>query len=779
MNKNILYIDQSGSKEVLAESFLSFRKFIEFLKIKVADNQGNKTKFYRFVLRKFESVPELSGILSVKDAAIYEEHLQLLLSIVYPLVEDENEALLAFASALSMEVFYSTNAFFTLLEPTCTGKKSLSTSSRKTIQQVIKDLQYTFILNNLYGYNSIQKKEWIQSFIDPVTGLYKYLRLNINSKFVDVTPKYILPDLNPIVIKSHIACDNHVERLEQVMNLESYVISGFSIITLTDVTAQQVLEQISKLTISITDDNISSSYQEINSLLQTLMGSNKYRFGLMPFFIVNDRAAILYENFQYSIIVNACWNAGVSKEDLCDFISHFLQAPALLTFDASTESPDIPVVIQQALMQAGVDFINFIPVYYNSRLLGIFEIAGDKGEPSDTFQLDTLKPAIPYISQLLRLYIDNFNSRIESIVTDKFTNIQPAVQWKFNEVAWHHFRNNEIEHKDFALEDITFKEVYPLYGAVDMRNSTDERNQSLREDLQLHIGLLIEIFTLLNKNNGDSTASRILDDCIYWEHHLIHYITIEEIPFGHFIREEVNPYLLTGTNLPQQVTEKITYYFNALDEQTGILFQKRRDLEKAMSLINNALGKYFDEFKDAVQSIYPCYFEKFRSDGIEYDIYVGQSIAPRVLFTIQHLHTLRLWQVQTMAEITKLTFSLLPEMQHALETTQLLYVNARPIDITFRTDERRFDVEGTYNIRYHIIKKRIDKVRILNTNERLTQPHKIAIVYFDETDSIEFAGYINQLQQQQILLDDLEYLDLEESQGVTGLKALRVGVKLD
>jgi oligoribonuclease NrnB/cAMP/cGMP phosphodiesterase (DHH superfamily) len=46
-------------------------------------------------------------------------------------------------------------------------------------------------------------------------------------------------------------------------------------------------------------------------------------------------------------------------------------------------------------------------------------------------------------------------------------------------------------------------------------------------------------------------------------------------------------------------------------------------------------------------------------------------------------------------------------------------------------------------------------------------------------DGEEYEDYIQKLQQQQLLNDDLEYLELEELQGVTGLKALRVGVKLD
>lgn len=71
-------------------------------------------------------------------------------------------------------------------------------------------------------------------------------------------------------------------------------------------------------------------------------------------------------------------------------------------------------------------------------------------------------------------------------------------------------------------------------------------------------------------------------------------------------------------------------------------------------------------------------------------------------------------------------------MEVALETTQLIFIHNDAIDIRFRNDERRFDAEGSYNIRYHIVKKRIDKILVKGTSERLTQPRKIAMVYSDK-----------------------------------------------
>jgi hypothetical protein len=44
---------------------------------------------------------------------------------------------------------------------------------------------------------------------------------------------------------------------------------------------------------------------------------------------------------------------------------------------------------------------------------------------------------------------------------------------------------------------------------------------------------------------------------------------------------------------------------------------------------------------------------------------------------------------------------------------------------------------------------------------------------------MEYEIYIRQLQEMKVLSDDLEHLELEELQGVSGLKALRVGVILD
>ena len=91
-------------------------------------------------------------------------------------------------------------------------------------------------------------------------------------------------------------------------------------------------------------------------------------------------------------------------------------------------------------------------------------------------------------------------------------------------------------------------------------------------------------------------------------------------------------------------------------------------------------------------------------------------------------------------------------------------------------DEKRFDVDGTYNARYEVVKKRIDKANIKGTKERITQKEKITIVYSHNAEKKEYLKYIKYLQYKNILELNIEQFEVEELQGVSGLRAFRVKV---
>src|SRR5690606_29781812 len=111
-----------------------------------------------------------------------------------------------------------------------------------------------------------------------------------------------------------------------------------------------------------------------------------------------------------------------------------------------------------------------------------------------------------------------------------------------------------------------------------------------------------------------------------------------------------------------------------------------------------------------------------------------------------------------------------------LDIAQLILVHDQPLSIRFRSDEKQFDVDGAYDIRYEIVKKRIDKATVKPIGERLTQPGKLAIIYTHPNVIHEYHRYFEYLLARGLITDEVEDLELEELQGATGLRALRVTV---
>ncbi|MFN3667463.1 MAG: GAF domain-containing protein, partial [Sediminibacterium sp.] len=220
-------------------------------------------------------------------------------------------------------------------------------------------------------------------------------------------------------------------------------------------------------------------------------------------------------------------------------------------------------------------------------------------------------------------------------------------------------------------------------------------------------------------------------------------------------------------------------YFEQIDPAIRLKVTHRHEFEESITFINQELARFIDAEQDAAQKIYPHYFERFVTDGVDFNMYIGQSIKPDKPFDTFYLKNLKMWQLTTLTRAARLANSLQTRMSNPLKTTQLILAHSVPISISFRTAERKFDVDGAYNIRYEIIKKRIDKVHVKGSNERLTQPGKLAIVFSQSREAAEYLDYIEFLQNQRMLLHDLEQLELEELQGVVGLKALRVSINME
>jgi len=243
-----------------------------------------------------------------------------------------------------------------------------------------------------------------------------------------------------------------------------------------------------------------------------------------------------------------------------------------------------------------------------------------------------------------------------------------------------------------------------------------------------------------------------------------------------FLRREVETLFEHLESYGEEVRERIEAYRGALDPQLGAVGKRRRAFEETVGLINETILAYLEAEEASAQTLSPHFFEMQRTDGVDYSIYAGNTLLEDGGFAPLHLKNLRLWQLIVACGIAVHVERVKPRMAEPLEITNLILVQHAPLAIRFRFDEKRFDVDGAYNVRYEILKKRIDKAVLRGSTERLTQPGKIAIVYSQSSEAAEYRDYIAYLQAQGYLSGEVEHLDLEELQGVPGLRALRVAV---
>ena len=783
MRTTLLDIRDAGAVvPEMVDSVISFDRFTSFLERKIAGETSLRKEFYESVLQQFKAAKIPQGSFTAEQAPLYKNLLELVFATLTPALTDDQQSLWGLAMAAAPVIFYATDALGELMTDENTGKIKCNIVAAGTSDEVQKEkgnFVYSLIFDNFYPFNPFHtREEMVQAFPNPQTGLVKYYRVNVESSFIKVFAKGPVPELQPADLHEEGEETVNMEILRSKLPLSLFRFEGFAVLTLTDVTSNYAVEHIKNIIINRAAAEMDRCFSDVIHSLKTLVENPQIEFGLMPVLRVNDKLVFDGTLCSNSILVSNA-GSGMGGQAYIALLEQYLQNPrSYFVRSVASAIKDEKKEHLQILKQQGIEAYALLPVYYNSRIAGVLEIYSREKNSISENTLEKLKTAVPLLAQLLQHSIDEFNSGINTIIRDKFTAMQPAVQWKFNEVAWHYLQGIQSGKKTPELEPVYFKNVYPIYGAIDIRNSTIERNKALRADFRNHFELLIQVLERLNNALRLNMIDQLIFKCKRWLNIVIDVLAeIDEQKIEEFLQHDVVPLLLHFKDTNPDVSPLITPYFDAVDEERGIAHINRRQLETSMQTINFAISNYLDLFKDELQQSYPCYYEKFRTDGIEYDIYIGQSIAPAKTFNYAYLKNIRLWQLTSMAAIAKMTRSLVDQIPKPLQTTQLIFIHANTIDISFRNDEKRFDVEGTYNIRYQVIKKRIDKVHVKSSGERLTQPDKIALVYFNRKEAKEYIEYIHYLQEKGILEPEIEELELEELQGVSGLKAIRVGVK--
>ena len=767
-------------EELPIESKISFLPFIDYLKEKSSVTSDIRAGFYKYLIQKFESEPNLLKPLT--DTSVLndnEDLLDLLTTSLFPLVSD-NERIFTLALPYHYAIFNYSDSFGKLFVNEKEGKFLLTEKeSCEALKKLQCSLFYEHVLEKFYNIRLNENTQLVIPVVDAETGMKRYYRLRYDRRFVDVKLKGELPDIHNCAVCLNTFRIMDLDEQLKKMPLNIFSAEGFGVWIAEDVTTSESIEAIKRILLRH-DSEDASIITEVKKNVHALIGLNEVEVGFTPFMKLNNRF-VLDESLTSHSMVGRNWKQD-HEESLRSFnecIGLLIEHPEPVAFSILDDEITNQIRTFKRLWREGVRSYILYPIQDEEGLLGLLELVSPIPNHLDLEVLKRLEPALPLLSLALLKARNTFNERIEKMIKSNFTALQPCVEWKFAEAAWESMSKDKNS-GPVIRGNVIFDNVYPLYGAIDIRNSSIERSFAIQKDLKEHLNLidntLDELMKIVKLPLLDGMKFKVNNFRTSMEKGLA---AEDEMRFNEFFDRDLNSMFSHLQTTNPKMNELIKNYFREVDQEGSSLYRYRNEYEATMQVINNAVLNSIIAEEKTIQESFPHYFEKYKTDGVEYTIYIGQAIAPDSKFDMMYLQNLRLWQLSSMAEVARITHRLLPALKVPLQTTQLILVHSQPISIGFRKDERRFDVEGAYNIRYEIMKKRLDKVYIEGTNERLTQPGKIAIVYTNPREAQEYNEYICYLQSKQLLKPGIEYLDLEELQGVRGLKALRAEINME
>ncbi len=154
-------------------------------------------------------------------------------------------------------------------------------------------MAYTFILERIYNFSPFHKNEIIHTFVDEETGLLRHLKINIDTRFIEVTPVGPLPDLDSIVGPGQFDDEElGFEKLEEVLPLSLFKFRGMSVVTITDETAKYAVETIKNTIVSHNLHSEDECYHDVTQSLKTLVQNNAIDFNVTPLFRINDKLVL-------------------------------------------------------------------------------------------------------------------------------------------------------------------------------------------------------------------------------------------------------------------------------------------------------------------------------------------------------------------------------------------------------------------------------------------------------------------------------------------------------
>lgn len=746
---------------------VSFHKFYLELEKIIKQSDKHISAYAKELLAEAKQHPILEE--GIEDFETIEQHRELidkLMRVVFPPALTNNEIKGA-TPPFAFHPFYASERFKNILAKAGPDHQMAPEGYSPDDLYI---LGCTVILMVYYGYAAKSSRPMVMEIPNLETGEVRHYRSAYNADFMEVIRTEKAPELTEKDIAELMDNYSDVELWKKKMPPNGYILRGIGLVNLQDITVDQSMNMLQANLLEKRPD----TFERVSENLRSMLGIQDLQVGFMGF---EDGEFIKpHQEGMNCIMLDAEDHAG-PDDSLCE-----MGEKSLIQDHETFVLSDVPLYhsvvnnfLSKTLSGQGIESYMVTPVVHEGEVLGFLELGSPRKHELNSGTIKILEGILPTLGAASHRFQEDFRNRVEAIIQSECTTIHPSVKWRFEESAKKFLMERE-QGNDPMFKDIVFNNVFPLYGQTDIKNSSTIRNKAVQADLGAQLKEVKKVFELAHKVE----ALPVLEETIYRLDQSLEELgnSLEagsEHRIINFLRKDIYPMFDHLQSMGPKVEKAIGKYKERLHPVLNMIYEERRHFDESVEKLNQTLAQTIDQRQKDAQTMFPHYFERYKTDGVEYNIYVGESIVRDREYHPIFLRNLQLWQLITTVEMERAHRRILPELPTKLEVASLILAYNTSLSVHFRMDEKRFDVEGAYNARYEIIKKRVDKAHIKGTDERITQPGHLAIVYSHQEDAEEYRSYLNFLASKGYLVPNtVEDLELEPLQGITGLKALRV-----
>lgn len=754
---------------------ISFNKLIERYEALAQSDDEYKAAKAKRVLKAQKNHPELrDGFSDVTLLKTYEKEIAIILQDAFSPVLTNNE--IKTASVPFHDLIFNSSERF----------KKIVNDAGDDFELKIKNLHdddryiiaCTIILNFCYGHDLNFKRPFFYQIPD-VNGIMRYYKILYNADFTEIIRTEKAKKITQQDVDDLLDNFDDIKLWKEKFPPQSYTFKGFVISNIFDVTDDQSISNIKSHLIGENKRDDEMFSENFHNIFRSLLNIKDVKVGFSSYNKQEDRFERVYGEGVDSFLLNQS-DVLQCKSALCASSYNTLLKDkkfySISDIDKAYAVSEGKIPQYKILKKQGIKSAIFAPIATDKEMLGVLELISHKPKVLNSINANKLVDIMPYIlSEVQRSKKDEENL-IDAVIQKECTSIHPSVHWRFKQEARNFIRENAKGNNTVTFNKIAFDQVYPLYGQIDIKGSSDARNWATKQDLSLQLKAANKVLKKLFKLESLPIYEQLSYEIDAYLKGLEDYFQVDsEQRISGFFNEEITP-LFTHLSYLNKFTSEIDAYFSAIDSKLGTLYKHRKDYDDTIKQINKKMAYLLDKEQVTAQEMHPHYYERFKTDGIEHNMYIGESITKKSSFDPVYLHNLRLWQLQVMCEMENSYYKMKSSFPIPLDVASMILVFSSPLSISFRMDEKQFDVDGTYNARYEIVKKRVDKAFIKGTKKRITEKGKITIVYSQKQDEREYLGYIKFLQAKHYVDTDIEIVELEDLQAVTGLKAIRVSV---